>query len=65
MRAGVTEAFVRSLHTVFIVGLPVLLLALGLALTLQEIPLGSRSAHARGAIEEGTAGTSRGGTAEG
>lgn len=47
VRSGVTQAFVNSLHSVFLTGLPILLLALVAALTLREIPLGTKSAHDR------------------
>jgi predicted MFS family arabinose efflux permease len=39
VRAGVTESFVRSLHVVFIVGIPLALAALACALLMKEIPL--------------------------
>jgi MFS family permease len=43
VRAGVVESFVRSLHTVFLAGVPVTGLAFVFALLLKEIPLGDRS----------------------
>jgi EmrB/QacA subfamily drug resistance transporter len=39
VRAGVVESFVRSLHVVFLVGIPLAGLALMFALLLKEIPL--------------------------
>jgi len=39
VRAGVVESFVRSLHVVFIVGIPLSLAALACALVLKEMPL--------------------------
>ena len=42
VRAGVIESFVRSLHAVFLVGVPVAGLAFLFALTLREIPLSDR-----------------------
>jgi MFS family permease len=39
VRAGVTESFVRSLHVVFIVGIPLAGLAFVCALLLKELPL--------------------------
>jgi hypothetical protein len=43
VRAGVIESFVRSLHAVFLVGVPVAGLAFVFALMLREIPLHDRS----------------------
>jgi EmrB/QacA subfamily drug resistance transporter len=43
VRAGVIESFVRSLHVVFLVGVPVAGLAFLFALFLKEIPLTDRS----------------------
>jgi hypothetical protein len=43
VRAGVIESFVRSLHAVFLVGVPVAGLAFVFALLLREIPLHDRS----------------------
>ena len=39
VHAGVTESFVRSLHVVFIVGIPLALVAFVCALSLKEMPL--------------------------
>jgi len=43
VRAGVVESFVRSLHVVFLVGVPVAGIAFLFALTLKEIPLSDRA----------------------
>jgi EmrB/QacA subfamily drug resistance transporter len=43
VRAGVVESFVRSLHVVFLVGVPVCGLAFLFALLLKEIPLTDRA----------------------
>jgi hypothetical protein len=43
VRAGVVESFVRSLHVVFLIGVPVAGLAFVFALMLKEIPLNDRS----------------------
>ena len=51
LRVGITESFVQSLHAVFIAGIPMLVVALIVALCLKEIPLGSRSAIDRKSVE--------------
>jgi len=48
VRAGVVDSFVRSLHVVFLVGIPIAVLAFVCGLLLKEIPLDSA---ARGAAE--------------
>jgi MFS family permease len=47
LRNGITQAFVHSLHSVFLTGVPMLAVAIAVALVLREVPLGSRSAHER------------------
>jgi hypothetical protein len=62
VRAGVVESFVRSLHVVFLVGVPVAGLAFLCTLLLREIPLTERSSSLPTAAgdESGTAaGTAR------
>ena len=51
LRNGITRSFVESLHTVFLVGVPVLVIAFVLALSLRELPLGKRSAIDRAVPE--------------
>jgi len=47
VRAGVVESFVRSLHAVFLVGVPVAGLAFVFALMLKEIPLTDKRVEAQ------------------
>jgi len=54
VRAGVVESFVRSLHLVFVVGVPLAGIALVFALFLKEIPLRD-SVSARGAADSARA----------
>jgi EmrB/QacA subfamily drug resistance transporter len=54
VRAGVIESFVRSLHVVFLVGVPVAGLAFVFALMLKEIPLNDRSSSVRTEPADGT-----------
>jgi EmrB/QacA subfamily drug resistance transporter len=51
VRAGVTESFVRSLHVVFIVGIPLAGLAFVCALLLKETPLHDTVVERGGAVE--------------
>ncbi len=52
LRSGITESFVHALHSVFFAGLPLLLVAIVVAVFLKEIPLGSKSAHDRKGVEQ-------------
>jgi MFS family permease len=60
VRAGVTDAFVHSLHVMFIVAIPLAALALLFAVALKEIPLRE---HAGAAVGHGLAPAPRLGTA--
>jgi MFS family permease len=51
VRAGVTESFVRSLHVVFIVGIPLAGLAFVCALLLKETPLHDTVVERGGVVE--------------
>jgi hypothetical protein len=51
VRTGITESFVHSLHTVFYAGLPILIVAFIVAVSLKEIPLGSKSAIDRRVVD--------------
>jgi EmrB/QacA subfamily drug resistance transporter len=53
VRAGVVESFVRSLHVVFLVGVPVAAVAFVFALMLKEIPLGDRQSSLPTAADSG------------
>jgi EmrB/QacA subfamily drug resistance transporter len=51
LRIGITDSFVNSLHSVFLAGIPMLVIALIVAIALKEIPLGSKSAIDRTVAE--------------
>ena len=53
VRAGVVESFVRSLHVVFMVGIPLAGLALLFALVLRDAPLHDTVLEDRGAVDRG------------
>ncbi len=54
VRVGVVEAFVRSLHVVFLVGVPVAALGFVAALMLKEIPLSDRQSSVPTSVAEFT-----------
>jgi hypothetical protein len=53
VRAGVVESFVRSLHVVFMVGIPLAGLALLFSLVLRDAPLHDTVIEARGVEVQG------------